>query len=130
MNTTLPDLPTLSKSWDQKWRWPLSFISDPIEVEAWQTLMPDQDPNLPTPMALARLVIRRNGENVLNEDIEYPLFVGEAGLLLQVFMLSTKPGYKAPEWQPTMERFCRSFDTFEEPTEIYWSRHPEDPLFD
>ena len=124
------DLPYLSSAWDQKWKWPFTFISDLIEVEAWQILIPDQDPRIPTPFATARLTIRRNGNIVLNESIDQPMFATDAFLLLQVFTLSTMPGYKHPELQPIMDKFCRSFETFEEPTAIYWSKPGEDPLFD
>jgi hypothetical protein len=72
--------------------------------------------------ALAEIVIKEKEKIVLQDEVPWPMPIGEPTLLLQVYFLSQMPNYKHPRWQKVMEKFCYSFPDFSPPNKIYWGR--------
>ena len=79
-------------------------------------------------MALAEIIIKEKEKIVLQDEVPWPMPIGELMLLLQVYFISQMPNYKHPRWQKVMEEFCYSFPDFSPPDKIYWGKQDENNL--
>jgi hypothetical protein len=100
--------------------WPFSTSYNIRAKQIWDSKLASSTLQ---PRANAKVEIREKhtGREVLRDVIPLAYFISPEMLLAQIYALAKRPGYIHAEWQPLLEQFCRSFEDFVPPVNIYWA---------